>query len=95
MESVMELLYNTILGEWCNEPQEPDSEFVRTARIKNENLEMLMNSLNPSQKNWCDDFLAADGKIQSMMNLNDFCHAFHLGAQIMAELIRGKEELLK
>lgn len=95
MDSVMELLYSAILGEWCMKPQVPDSEFVKTSHIKNENLKMLMNSLSPSQKEWFDLFSEADGEIQSMINLKDFCNAFHLGAQIMAELIRGKEELLK
>lgn len=95
MDSVMELLYNAILGEWCMKPQAPDSEFVKIAHIKNENLKMLMNSLSPSQKEWFDLFSEADVEIQNMISLKDFCNAFHLGAQIMAELIRGKEELLK
>lgn len=95
MENVMELLYNAVIGEWCNEPQAPDSEFVKTARIKNESLKMLMDSLNPSQREWYDLFSEADIEIQNMMSMKDFCNAFHLGAQIMAELIRGKEELLK
>lgn len=95
MKSVMELLYNTIIGEWCHEPRETDDEYVKTAHIKNENLKLLMGSLSPSQKEWYDLFSEADMEIQKMVEIQDFCNAFHLGAQIMAELILGKEELLR
>lgn len=95
MKSIMELLYNEQLGSWRSGTHAPDSEFVRTARIKSENLEMLMDSLDTSQKDWFEGYSQADGKIESIMHYNSFCYAFHLGAQLMAELIRGKEELLK
>ncbi len=94
MKSIMELLYNEPLNGWRSGTHAPDSEFVRTARIKSENLDMLMDSLNDSQKEWFEGYSQADGKIESMTHYSDFCYAFHLGAQLMAELIRGKEELL-
>ena len=73
----MELLYNEQLGTWRSGIHASDSEFVRTARIKCENLEMLMDSLDASQKEWFEGFSHADGKIESMMHYNDFCYAFH------------------
>lgn len=91
----MELFYNEQLGKWRSGINAPDSEFVRTAHIKSENLEMLMDSLDNSQKEWLDSYAQADGKIEDMINYNNFCYAFHLGAQLMAELIRGKAELLE
>lgn len=95
MENIMELLYYEPLGGWRSGIHAPDSEFVRAARIKKDNLERLMNSLDSSQKDWFDSYTQADGEIGSMMNYDSFCYAFHLGAQLMSELIRGKEELLK
>lgn len=91
----MELLYYEQLGKWRSGLHAQDSEFVRTARIKSENLEMLIDSLSTSQKEWLECYEQANGKIEDMMNYNNFCYAFHLGAQLMAELIRGKAELLE
>lgn len=95
MKDFMELLYNEQLGSWRSGTHAPNSEYVRTARIKSENLEMLMDSLDFSQKEWFEGYSQAEGKIESMIHYDSFCYAFHLGAQLMAELNRGKEELLK
>lgn len=95
MKNIMELLYSEELNGWRSGTHAPDSEFVRTARIKSENLELLMSGLDASQKDWFDAYSEADGRIESMMHYDNFCYAFHLGAQLMAELIRGKEELLE
>lgn len=90
MKNVLELLYDQpsrIHGQ--------DSPFVRTARIKNENMEMLNDTLTDEQKELLEAYFDADTKIEGMMQFDRFQYAFHLGAQIMAEMIEGKEELLK
>lgn len=95
MKSIMELLYNELPGDWRSVTHKSDSEFVRTARIKSENLDMLMESLTEEQKEWFEGYSQADTKIEGMIHYDDFCYAFHFGAQLMAEMIRGKEKLLK
>lgn len=94
MKNVLELFYDQP-GDWHGIPNGQDSPFVRTARIKNENLEMLNDSMTDEQKQLMEAYFDADTKIEGMIHFDRFRYAFHLGAQIMAELIQGKEELMK
>lgn len=94
MKNILELFYDQP-GDWRGIPNGQDSPFVRTARIKNENLEMLNDSMTDEQKQLMEAYFDADTQIEGMMNFDRFRYAFHLGAQLMAELIQGKEELLK
>lgn len=90
MENILELLYDLSGGKTYG----PDSPFVRAARVKNEKMELLNASLKEEQKEWLEAYFDADGKIESIINFDRFRFAFHLGAQLMAELIEGKEEVL-
>ena len=90
MENILEMLYNL--------PREKihaqDSPFVRTARIKSEHLEMLIASMTDGQKDLLDAYLDAKSKVDGMMDFDRFRFGFHFGAQLMAELINGKEDVL-
>ena len=90
MENILELL--------CDLPRAkthgPDSPFVRTARVKSENLELLTASLTDKQKELLEAYFEADRKIEDMIDFDRFRFAFHFGAQLMAELIEGKREVL-
>lgn len=90
MKNILELFYDQPSGI-----HEQDSPFVRTARIKNENMELLEATMTGEQKELLDAYFDADSKIEDMIQFNRFRYAFHLGAQLMAELMEGKEELLK
>lgn len=94
MKNVLELLYDQP-GDWSGIAHGQDSPFVRTARIKVENMEMLNATMTDEQKELLEAYFNADTKIEGMMNFDRFRYAFHLGAQLMAELMKGKEELLK
>ena len=90
MENILEMLYDL--------PREKvhgqDSDFVRTTRIKNENLELLTASMTDEQKERLESYLDASSKVDGMMDLDRFRFAFHFGAQLMAELIDGKRNVL-
>ena len=90
MKNILELFYDD-----PSHIHEPDSPFVRTARIKHENMEMLNESMTDAQKELLEAYFDADTKIEGMIHFDRFRYAFHLGAQLMAELLEGKEELLK
>lgn len=90
MENILELLYDLPRGKI----HEQDSPFVRTARIKNENMELLNATMTDEQKELLEAYFDADSKIEGMMNFDRFRFAFHFGAQLMAELIEGKESVL-
>lgn len=92
MKNVLELFYDQPGGLGGIRGQ--DSPFVRMARIKNENLEMLNDSMTDEQKRLMEAYFEADTKIEGIINFERFRYAFHLGAQLMAELIEGKGELL-
>lgn len=94
MKNIMELIYNEPPGDWRSDTHMPDSDFVKLARIKSANLDMFMDSLTQEQKDLYDTISQADVRIEEMIHYDKFCHAFHLGAQLMGELIRGQEELL-
>lgn len=78
MENILELLYDLPSGKIHGQ----DSPFVRAARVKKEKMEQL------------EAYSDADGKIEGMIHFDRFRFAFHLGAQLMAELIEGREEVL-
>ena len=90
MENILEMLYDLPRGKTYG----PDSPFVRTARIKCENLELLNSSMTDEQKELLDAYLDANSKVEDMMNFDRFRFAFHFGAQLMAELIEGKGDVL-
>ena len=90
MENILELLYDLPPGKTHGQ----DSPFVRTARIKVENMEMLNATMTDEQKELLEAYFDADTKIEGMMNFDRFRYAFHLGAQLMAEMIEGKESVL-
>lgn len=90
MENILEMLY-VLPGE---KTHGQDSPFVRTARIKSEHLGMLTASMTDEQKDLLDTYLDARSKVEGMMDFDRFRFAFHFGAQLMAELIKGKEDVL-
>lgn len=90
MKNILELLYDQPGGV-----QSQESPFVRTTRIKNENMEMLKDTLSDEQKELLNAYFDADTKMLEIMNFDQFRYVYHLGAQLMSELIEGKEELLK
>ena len=71
-----------------------DSPFVRTVRIKSEHLELRTASMTGEQQELLDAYLDARSKVEGMMDFDRFRFAFHFGAQLMAELIKGKEDVL-
>lgn len=90
MENILEILYDLP----CEKIHAQDSPFVRTARIKSERLELLTASMTDEQKELLETYLDARSKVEGMMDFDRFRFAFHFGAQLMAELIRGKEDVL-
>lgn len=90
MGNILEMLYDL--------PREKihgqDSPFVRMARIKSENLELLNASMTGEPKDLLDAYLDARSKVEGIMDFDRFRFAFHFGAQLMAELIEGKGDVL-
>lgn len=86
MENILEMLYNLPLGN----TREKDSPFVRTARIQCEQLELLTASMTGEQQELLDACLETRSKIEDMLHFDRFRFAFHFGAQLTEELIRGK-----
>ena len=90
MENILEMLYDLPRGKVHGQ----DFDFVRMARIKNENLELLTASMTDEQKERLESYLNASSKVDGMMDFDRFRFAFHFGAQLMAELIDGKRDAL-
>ena len=86
MENILEMLYNLPLGN----TREKDSPFVRTARIQCEQLEQLTAAMTDEQQELLDAYLDTRSKVEDMLYFDRFRFAFHVGAQLTAELIRGK-----
>lgn len=90
MENILEMFYDLPRGKTHGQ----DSPFVRMARIKDENPELLTASMTDRQKELLEAYCGADSKIEDMAGFSRFRFAFHLGAQLMAELIEGREDAL-
>ena len=86
MENILEMLYNLPLGN----TREKDSPFVRAARIRCEQLEQLTAAMTDEQQELLDAYLDTRSKVEDMLHFDRFRFAFHVGAQLTAELIRGK-----
>lgn len=71
-----------------------DSPFAEMARVKSETMERLDATLTDEQKGLLEAYFEADTQIEEIMQFDSLRYAFHLGAQLMAELIEGREELL-
>ena len=50
--------------------------------------------MTDEQKDLLDAYLDTRSKVDDMMYFDRFRFAFHFGAQLMAELIKGKEDVL-
>lgn len=90
MENILEILYSLSY----NKKYEQDSFFARTERAKAENLNLLTASMTGEQKDLLEAYFSADSKLENMRGFDQFRFAFHFGAQLMAELIEGKEDAL-
>lgn len=90
MENILKMLYDLPHGKVHGQ----DSPFVRAARIKSEYLERLIASMTDEQQELLDAYLDAGSKVEDMMDFDRFRFAFHFGAQLMAELIEGREDVL-
>ena len=90
MENILEILYNLPRTKTYG----PDSPFARAARVKNEKLELLTASMTDKQKELLQAYFDADSEIVEIIDFDRFRFAFHCGAQLMAELIDGKDNVL-
>lgn len=90
MENILELFYDLPRGKISGQ----DTPFVRAAHTKLEQLERLNKTLTDEQKQMLDGYFDADAIIGDIISFDKFRYAFHLGAQLMAELIEGREEVL-
>ena len=50
--------------------------------------------MTDTQKELLESYLDARSNVEGMMDFDRFRFAFHFGAQLMAELIEGKGDLL-
>lgn len=94
MYSILEQLYDAPIG-FNGVPFGQDSDFVKAARVKCENLEKLEATLTDEQKKFFEAFLEADGEIEGIMKHQKFDYGFHLGALIMMEIMDGRDAMLQ
>lgn len=90
MENILEILYD--LPREKIHGQEPP--FITAARVRKEQLDRLTASMTEEQQELLDAYLGARDRVEGMMDFDRFRFAFHFGAQIMAELIEGKRDVL-
>lgn len=90
MENILEILYDLPREN----PPEQDSPLARTALIRSEHLQLLTASMTSEQKELLDTYLEARSRVDDMMDFDRFRFAFHFGAQLMAELIQGRADVL-
>jgi hypothetical protein len=86
VENILEILYNLPMENI----HERDASFVKAARVRREQLEQLTASMTDEQQELLDAYLDTRSKFEDMIDFDRFRFAFHFGAQLMAELMRGK-----
>lgn len=90
--SILEELYN---GNICPDRKihAPDSDFVRYARVKCDNLDKLMASMSDEQKEAFEAYTEANGEIEGIMTFGRFTYGLKFGMLLMMEVLQGKEEM--
>jgi hypothetical protein len=86
MKNILELLYDMPRGKTHRQ----DSPFVRTARIKVENIEMLNATMTDDQKELLEAYFDADTKSEGMMQFD----RFRMGVLMMIDVFGFKENRL-
>ena len=92
MQSIIEELY---YGNICPDRKihTPDSDFVRHARIKSDNLDKLIASMSDEQKVMFEAYSEANGEIESIVTFGRFTYGLTFGMLLMMEIVQGKEEM--
>ena len=88
MKNILELFYANMRSN----NHKDNSAFIQLAQTKVDKLEMLNKTLTDEQKALLEAYFDADTQIQNMIDFEKFQYAFHLGAQLMKELIEGKNQ---
>jgi quinol monooxygenase YgiN len=70
-----------------------DSPFVQAARVKHENLEKLMASLDDSEKELFEKYCEAQGDIEGITRYDTFTYALKFGILLMIEVFTDKSEI--
>lgn len=86
VENILEMLYNLPLKN----THEQDPSFIRATRIQCEQLELLIAAMTNEQQELLDAYLDTRSRVEDMLDFDRFRFAFHVGAQLTEELIRGK-----
>lgn len=81
---------NHILERFYNEPSRKSCGQEHLFKKAAENFHFLYNSISDAQKEALEAYLDADEQINDLICFEKFRYAFHLGAQLMQELIEGK-----
>lgn len=89
MKNAIEILYNESLRNTST--HKPDSVYIKMFTIQRENMRMLNDSMTQEQKDLLDAYATANAKTEGILLLENFRYAFHLGAQLMSELLQDKE----
>ena len=95
MDTVMDLLYRATRTDNPLEAHGPDSAYAREHAIRREIIRSLLESMTMEQKVKFDEYGLADNRAREILNLESFCQAFHLGAQLTAELLQGGNGFLR
>lgn len=95
MKNVLELFYDQP-GDWSGKgTYEEGCPFKRAVAMRTQYKEMLDASMTGEQQEMLEAYFDANAITAEIIGFNKFRYAFHLGAQMMAEILRGKEELLE
>jgi hypothetical protein len=90
VENILEMLFDLPREKIYSQ----DSPFGAAARVREKKLERLTASLTEEQQELLGAYIDARSEVEDRMYFDRFRFAFHFGAQIMAELIEGRGEVL-
>jgi hypothetical protein len=91
MQSVLEELYygNIRPDARC---YGQDSPFAQAARLKQRNLEKLMDTLNDSEKELFEKYSDAQADLEEITRYDTFTYALKFGILLMTEVFMEKTE---
>lgn len=92
MDWFLEMLSDAPIG-YNGDPFGPNSDYVKFAKVKCENLDKLMAQLTPEQRDLFEAFSEADSQVEEIHDRRKFGYGFHLGALLLPEVMEGREKM--
>ena len=92
MQNILEELYFGNVHQ-NSELYANNSAYAEAVQLKKINYENLLTTLNESEKELLEKYLAADAELKELQHFSIFTYAFRFGSLLMTEIFTGMNQI--